>query len=293
MSTLVIGATGNVGSAITDALVAAGLPVRALVRSPRPLPDGVEPVAGDLLDDDSLRTAIAGMEAVAFIAPHHERQQEIGERVVKACEDVGTERMVYCSSWHPRPNSRLGRMAVIGAMRLIASHYVPMLKVEERVVSSSVPSVVLGPSNFFQNDELLKPEILEGVYGQPLGVGMDRVDLKDLGDAAVRAVRGELEPGYYPIVGETLGGEASAKVWGEVLGRDMRYDGDIDAWHARMNGRLTGKTLADFRSTYQLMKRAGLNEAKPAERERCRLAVGHEPTPYIDYCRRTLARWQA
>jgi uncharacterized protein YbjT (DUF2867 family) len=64
---LVTGATGKQGGAAVRALSAAGVPVRALVRDPdaeRARALGVELVAGDLSDRDSLSRAAKGVRAV-------------------------------------------------------------------------------------------------------------------------------------------------------------------------------------------------------------------------------------
>jgi dihydroflavonol-4-reductase len=68
MRVLVTGATGKVGYAIASALLDRGETVRALVRDPQlaaiVLPAGVEPLAGDATDADSLVTAVEGCEQV-------------------------------------------------------------------------------------------------------------------------------------------------------------------------------------------------------------------------------------
>ncbi|HUQ56995.1 NmrA/HSCARG family protein [Lentzea sp.] len=67
MSVLVTGATGKQGGAVVRALAEAGVPVRALVRDPeseRAKALGVELVAGDLNDRESLVRATKGAQAV-------------------------------------------------------------------------------------------------------------------------------------------------------------------------------------------------------------------------------------
>src|SRR3954462_13934028 len=68
---LVTGATGNVGAELVRTLAAAGEPVRALVRDPSratSLPDGVEPVAGDLNRPETLEPAIEEVRGVHLLA---------------------------------------------------------------------------------------------------------------------------------------------------------------------------------------------------------------------------------
>ena len=68
---LVVGATGQLGTAIVDRLAGMGRPIRALVRpgSPREFPaDGVELAFGDLRDRESLAAACRGIATVVATA---------------------------------------------------------------------------------------------------------------------------------------------------------------------------------------------------------------------------------
>jgi dihydroflavonol-4-reductase len=109
----VTGATGFLGRAILQELVAAGRPVRALARSDaaaeRLAALGAEPVRGDLSDRSSLEAGFAGCEAVyhvagvnAFCLPDPRAMFDVnvaGSRaVVLAAAAAGVSRLVYTSS---------------------------------------------------------------------------------------------------------------------------------------------------------------------------------------------------
>ncbi len=67
---LVLGATGFVGRRLTEALLAQGESVRALVRphpAPRPTPPGLACVTGDLLDPTGLAQAFEGVGTVYYL----------------------------------------------------------------------------------------------------------------------------------------------------------------------------------------------------------------------------------
>lgn len=110
MRALVTGATGKVGHATARALLAAGYDVRALVRNgSASLPDGAEPVRGDVTDPASLLAAAAGCELVfnAMGLPEQwladpgdfERVNVQGTtNVVRAAVAAGARRVVHTST---------------------------------------------------------------------------------------------------------------------------------------------------------------------------------------------------
>ncbi|SCW43277.1 Nucleoside-diphosphate-sugar epimerase [Pseudomonas sp. NFACC15-1] len=68
MTILVTGGTGLVGERLLKRLVQAGIECRGLVRAGKQLPDGVEPIEGDILDPDSLTEAVRGVSAIVHLA---------------------------------------------------------------------------------------------------------------------------------------------------------------------------------------------------------------------------------
>ena len=96
---LVTGATGRVGRAVVDQLIAAGVPVRALTRRPEAaaLPGGVEVVTGDLTVPESPGAGLAGAGAVFLVgaAPPVTAPAVIGRLA------AGARRVVVLSSPHP------------------------------------------------------------------------------------------------------------------------------------------------------------------------------------------------
>jgi dihydroflavonol-4-reductase len=106
---LVTGATGFVGSAVVALLHGQGHAVRAVVRDPSRadvLPDGVERVAADLGDGESLVRAMDGCEGVFHLAAAvgapgaeaHELNVGGTRRVVEAVRRAGVRRLVHTST---------------------------------------------------------------------------------------------------------------------------------------------------------------------------------------------------
>jgi uncharacterized protein YbjT (DUF2867 family) len=103
---LLTGATGYVGGRLLPLLVADGWRVRCLARQPENLlprvPDGVEVARGDLLNPESLRSALAGVGA-AFYLVHSmgatgdfETQDRLAaENFAAAARAAGVQRIIY------------------------------------------------------------------------------------------------------------------------------------------------------------------------------------------------------
>jgi len=76
MKTLVTGGTGLVGSRLLRHLVNVGLECRALVRSGKEVPAGVDRVEGDLFDTAVLKSAVEGASAIIHLAAVFRTQDE-------------------------------------------------------------------------------------------------------------------------------------------------------------------------------------------------------------------------
>ena len=113
MKALITGATGFVGGAVARALVKRGIDIRVIARGGSDLQnlEGLphELVMGDLRDQASLRTALTGCSQLYHVAAHYALWAKdpsifydvnvIGTRnLLEAARDVGTERIVYCST---------------------------------------------------------------------------------------------------------------------------------------------------------------------------------------------------
>jgi dihydroflavonol-4-reductase len=164
----VTGATGFLGRAIVEELVAAGRPVRALARSEsaagRLEALGAEPVRGDLRDLASLEAGFRGCEAVyhaaglnAFCVPDPRPMFEVnvaGSRaVVMAAARAGVSRLIYTSSAATLDIGTSGshRPGRHGSPRFL-SHYARSKHEAERAVmdasaTTGLPVVCVNPAS--------------------------------------------------------------------------------------------------------------------------------------------------
>jgi uncharacterized protein YbjT (DUF2867 family) len=132
---LLTGATGNVGRPLLRRLIAAGVPVRCLVRDPRRL--GAERVRvqialGDLSDHLSFRHALRGVGTVVHLAsvvrdqPGGSIEELAGVatwRLVRAAENAGVQRFVFFSALgaSTRSRARLLRAKGVAERALVES----------------------------------------------------------------------------------------------------------------------------------------------------------------------------
>ena len=110
---LVTGAAGFTGSHLALSLARAGDNVKALVRTPAPIRmferTAIAPVVGDLLDPESLRRALEGVDVVYNIAAlYREAGRPVAEYravnalavgvIVELARKAGARRVVHCST---------------------------------------------------------------------------------------------------------------------------------------------------------------------------------------------------
>jgi NADH dehydrogenase len=145
MMLLLTGATGTIGRPLLRRLVAAGVPVRCMVRDPRRLGSErvrVQIALGDLADPFSFRYALRGVDTVVHLAAAIRDQpggsiEELAGiatwRMVRASERAGVKRFVFFSALgaSTRNPTRLLRAKAIA---------------ERAVVSSSLAHTIFAPS---------------------------------------------------------------------------------------------------------------------------------------------------
>lgn len=296
MRILIVGVTSSVGSEVARSLVARGADVRALCRSPKSaLPEGVTAAPGDLEDPRSLAAALEGIDAAFYVSPHHEREEALGRAFVDACEAAGVKRLVFSAAFHFDSKNRVASAFLRWLTGILGAHYRPKLRVEARVRRSRLQPVILLPTNFFQNDDLFRDELLAGSYPLPLGARpVNAIDTRDIGDAAARALLDpSVAPGVYPLVGsDAPSGEERAALWSAALGQPVRYAGDdLDAWERVVMDRMVAAKRNDFKKTLAILQRWGIPVTEHHLADTTRL-LGRAPRRFADYARERAAEWQ-
>jgi uncharacterized protein YbjT (DUF2867 family) len=233
MSILVTGATGTVGSLITQGLADAGAEVKALVRQPgkRTFPAGVTEVVADLTDVPSMRAALSSVRTLFLlnaVTPDEVTQALIA---LNLAQEAGIERIVYLSVIHADKFTNV-------------PHFTGKHTVERMIESLDIPATILRPAYFMQNEGMVQKAIQDyGVYPMPIGAaGVAMIDARDIADVAVaELLRRDRAPAALDrvtldLVGpQALTGASVAKVWSSALGREVVYAGDdVAAFEGQM-----------------------------------------------------------
>ena len=249
---LVLGASGKTGRAVTRALAARGVRVRAAVRPGRPtaavLAAGAhEAVPVDLETGQGLAEASRGAAAVYHLAPNvHPDEVGMAERVCAAAERAAVGRLVFHSVLHPDDVSM--------------PHHARKARAEDVVRASPLPWTVLRPAAYHQN---LLGAALRGRIAVPhdLDAPFTNVDLGDVAEVAAQALTGAAPAGgTHELAGpETLSVRALAAVATDVLGRPVHAERvTLADWAAGPAAALPEQARADLVAMFRAYDATGL-----------------------------------
>ncbi len=287
MSILVIGATGTIGSLVTQGLAEAGAEVKALVRQTgkRDFPAGVSEVVGDLTDVASMRQALASVRTLFLlnaVTPDEVTQALI---TLNLAQEAGIEGIVYLSVIHADTFTNV-------------PHFTGKYTVERMLESLDLPVTILRPAYFMQNELMVRQTIQDyGVYPMPIGSqGVAMIDARDIADVAVAELlrRDRADSAQERVTLELVGpqvltGESVAKIWSTTLGRDVAYGGDdVAAFEAQLATYGPGWLAYDMRLMMAGIQRFGM-QAGAAAVERIEGLIGHPLRRYEDFVREAVA----
>jgi uncharacterized protein YbjT (DUF2867 family) len=216
---LVTGATGNIGGEVVRALAGAGEEVRGLIRRDEArsrLPAGVEGVVGDLNRPETLSSALAGVRGVHLLSGYQDMPGLLAE-----IRSAGVEHVVLQSS-----SSVPG-----GDMSNAVARY--HILSEAAVRESGVAWTFLQPNSFMSNTFQWLPQLQSGdVVRAPFAeVRVATIDPFDVAAVSAQALtsKGHEERSYRLSGPESLLPGDRVAVLAEVLGRDLRFEGQSDA----------------------------------------------------------------
>jgi uncharacterized protein YbjT (DUF2867 family) len=217
MTYLITGATGNIGSLVTERLIERGNRPRVFVRSAEKARerygDRVDIFSGDLADIASLMPALAGIDALLLINSGHNLAVQ-DEAAAKAANTAGVKHLVKLSSYDAREQN-------IGTGVWHAQG-------ETAIRATGIPFTFVQPSGFMVNALFWAKSIkCAGVVRTSTGDGkIPFIHSGDIADVIMKALttRGFIGA-CLPITGpEALSyAEMTAKI-GSVIGKSLRFE---------------------------------------------------------------------
>ncbi|MFO0701318.1 MAG: NmrA family NAD(P)-binding protein [Nitrospira sp.] len=286
MSVLVIGGTGMIGRHVVQGLVAKGEPVQVLTRSADrvdALPCEARGIMGDLRKPETLRGAMKGVDRVFLVTSLSPTETEEGLAAVAASNYVGVRHLVYLSAHHAERTPHI-------------PHFKSKAEIHKALRDSGMPFTLIMANNLFQNDLAYRESILEkGIYPQPIGgIGLNRVDVRDVADAAVVALT---QTGHefrcYPLIGvERLGGHDVADIYSLFLGREIHYGGnDLETWENTTGRTLPGWKTYNLKLMYEVYQRYELL-ASDKDFVLQEQVLDHLPRSFHTFVRETVMAWE-
>lgn len=212
---LVLGATGNVGRPLVDALVAKGAAVKAASRGGAPV-GGAEGVRFDYADASTIPAALDGVDRVfVMLAAGYTDPVAMLSPIVEAAAAKGA------------------KVVLMTALGVDADDNIPYRQVELKLIKSGAPYVILRPNWFADNFHTFwKAGVSAGHFGLPAGDGATSfIDLRDLVASIAAALTTDRFDGQgFAVTGpEALTYTQAAAILSEVIGRPVAYEAIDDA----------------------------------------------------------------
>ncbi|UPT36788.1 SDR family oxidoreductase [Pseudomonas amygdali] len=272
---LVLGATGNVGRPLVEALLAQGERVRAASRSGAAVA-GAEGVAFDLTAPTTFAAAFAGVDRAYVLQPTgHVDTKALLTPVIEAL------------------TARKIKVVLQSVLGVDADDSIPYRQVELALEGSGTPYVILRPNWFSDNFHTLwKAGIDHGQLAVPAGEGKTSfIDVRDIAHSAAAVLTtGRFDGQAFNLTGpEALGYAQAASILSKHLGRTITYTAiDEAAFIAILTGAGVPQDYARFvASIFHPVREgwtAGVTDAVEA-------LTGRKPYTLDAYVRDRAALW--
>lgn len=235
MRILVTGATGMLGRAVVSTLTSSEHQVRALSRSQRAEPPGVDWITGDLTTGKGIERALDGVDAVIHLASapyrrsYTEQVELDGTRfLLSAAEKAGVEHLLYTS--------------IIGCDRIPWGYFRTKVAAERLIQDGPVRWSILRSAQFFDFvDQAFSAMARFRIIGTDRRITAQPVDVSDVAGRIIQSMESGPSSGIAEFAGpDVLDLESAAREWLRITGRKAYV----------LRTKLPGATAAAFRSGY-------------------------------------------
>ena len=207
-------------------------------------------VVGDMLDENTIRSAMQGMRVVYHICPNMSPNETvIGKLIIREACQAGIGHFIYHSVLHPQTEKM--------------NHHWQKLRVEEMIFESGLPFTILQPAPYMQNLLASWQTIIEaGLLRVPYSVNskFSFVDLQDIAEAAkiVLATPGHINA-IYELAGTLpVSPVEVADLLGRILNRNVKAEEEpIDEWRLRAE-EISEYAIENLVRTFNYYDRCGL-----------------------------------
>ena len=215
---LVTGATGMIGSVVSEVLISHRSDFRVLARTPDKLPGYVQEKAevftGDYSDPKSVSPSLEGVQKVFLVCSVNPKMDELEKSVIDLAKEAGVEYLVLISAVGAAPDSK------VSLQRLHASS-------EKYLQESGIEYTILRPHSFMQNLMGSTQTIVSDskIYSSSGEGEFPMVDARDIGEVAGRLLlKGGQANRILDITGpKAISFEDVAESLTQQLGREIAY----------------------------------------------------------------------
>lgn len=259
--TLVTG--GNIGDHVAEALAEKGISVRVVSRSVKPNQRwgdlGIEQVAVNFEDKNSLAAIFDGVERFFSATPLVENFVQLGNNAIEAAKRAGVHYIV--------------RSSAMGASDTAISIGRWHREVEKTVENSGIPYTILQPNTFMQSYFMQAESIQRSnAFYMPQGEGkVSLVDVRDIAAVAVACLCAKGHEGEKHVLTgpEALSNGEIAQKLTSALGRKITYY-DVTPDQAQESMAKAGMPAWQIQTLLELFevsKRGWVAEVSPAVEE--------------------------
>lgn len=213
MLVLVTGGTGSLGREVVPRLVAKGHSVRVVSRQARDATEGVTFVRADMVVDEGLAEAMAGVDAIAHLATD----------ALRPGSDLDGTRKLVAAAKTGAPTACFFYVSIVGVDKMHGlTYYREKHQCEQVVEASGLPYTILRETQFHPLlDERFLPLFRKaGVLLLPRAAKFQLLDVGEAADHVLAAIEGGPK-GHLPDVGgpEVLDLGAIARMWMRARGK--------------------------------------------------------------------------
>ena len=212
---LITGASGNVGKEVLKQITQTGVEVRAAFQSVSKAagaPSGVEIVAVDYNQPETLRTALKAVERVFLVGPPTDQLPALERKAMEVIVQSGVRQVVKLSAMG-------GREAIFPRQHAQSEDYIQ---------STGVPYTFLRPNGFMQNMVTYNAPTIKtqsAFYGSEGDGRVSHIDIRDVAAVAVKTLTEDGHVGKaYTLTGpEALTNKEIAQILSDELRREIRF----------------------------------------------------------------------